>query len=160
MIGGDAVVHEVDLPATPAVVFRMFVEPGELDRWLGLSADVDPRPGGRFRFQVAPGEYCEGEYLVVEPDARVVVTWGWTDPAFGLPPGSSPVEVTLTPTPAGTRLRLVHDRLPGDVRRIHDDGWSRFLARLHEVVAGRDPGAYPTGRPEVRRRQLREGDPP
>ena len=89
-----------------------------------------------------PGQFCEGEYLVVQRPSRLVFSWGWTDPAFGLPPGSSRVEVTLSPDPedAGrTRLRLVHDGLPGDLGLLHDDGWSRFLARLAALRRDRDP---------------------
>lgn len=157
MIDGDAVVHEIDLPVPPESVFAMFVEPDQLLRWLGVSADLDPRPGGRFRWEVAPGEYCEGQYVEVEPHSGIVVTWGWTDPAFNLPPGSSRVEVTLTPIGEGTRLRLVHDQLPGELRLIHDDGWRRFLERLAAVAAGRDPGDFPTERPEERLQQIHEG---
>jgi uncharacterized protein YndB with AHSA1/START domain len=140
--------HEVELAAPPAEVFRMFTDPARLSRWIGISAELQPSPGGRFRFEVQPGQFCEGEYLVVEPPGRLVLTWGWTDPWFDLPPGSSRVEVTVEPSPPGTRLRLVHDRLPGEVRGIHDEGWVLFLARLSAVLAGAEPPPYPPTRPE------------
>ena len=57
---------EIELPAAPAEVFSMFLDPSRLVRWIGLSADLDPTPGGRFRFEVQPGQFCEGEYVVVE----------------------------------------------------------------------------------------------
>lgn len=50
----------------------------------------------------------------------------------------------LSPAGQGTRVRLVHDRLPGDLRVIHDEGWSGFLARLAAVAVGAEPPAYPT----------------
>jgi uncharacterized protein YndB with AHSA1/START domain len=158
MIDGDEVVHEIDLPVPPSAVFRMFVDPAQLVRWIGLSADVDPRPGGRFRWEVAPGEFCEGEYVAVEPHTRIVVTWGWSDPNFGLPPGSSRVEITLTPTGDGTRLRLIHRLLPPELRLLHDDGWRRFMARLSAAVTRTDPGPYPSERPDERLRSLRQGE--
>ncbi len=148
MILGDRVEHELELPAAPASVFAMFTEPERLCRWIGISAELQPEPGGRFRFEITPGQFCEGEFVVVEPPCRLVFSWGWTDPWFNLPPGFSRVEVTLAPAPAGTRLRLVHDRLPGEVRVIHDDGWTLFLARLVAVLGGTEPPAYPTTRPE------------
>lgn len=161
MIEGDAVVRELDLPAPREAVFRMFVDPERLVTWIGLSAELEPRPGGRFRFEVAPGQFCEGEYLEIDPPRRVVVSWGWTDPGMGLPPGSSVVEVELAEHGDGTRLRLVHRRLPADLRPLHDDGWSRFLARLEAVVAGRAPAPYPAGDPESRRAELaRESERP
>jgi uncharacterized protein YndB with AHSA1/START domain len=154
VIEGDAVVHEVLLPAPREAVFDMFVVPERLVLWLGISADLEPRPGGRFRFEVVPGQFCEGRYVTVERPARLVVTWGWTDPGMGLPPGTSRVEVELSEDEGGTRLRLVHRRLPGELRPIHDEGWTRFLARLADVAAGRDPGARPEGDPRARRAAL------
>ncbi len=147
MIEDDLVVHELELAAPPDDVFDMFVEPEKLASWIGLSAELEPRPGGRFRFEVVPGQFCEGEYVEVERPRRVVFTWGWTDPAMAVPPRSSSVEVVLTATATGTRLRLVHSRLPGDLRPVHDEGWSNFLPRLQAVVAGEEPGAYPAGDP-------------
>ena len=156
MITDRSVVHDVDLPAPPERVFTMFTDPAQLVRWIGLSADLDPQPGGRFRFEVAPDQFCEGEYVVVEPPHRLVLTWGWTDPGFGLPPGTSRVEVTLAPSAAGTRLRLVHDDLPGDLRLLHDDGWTRFLARLDATLAGLAPVDYPTETPAERLARLEQ----
>ena len=109
--------------------------------------------GGRFRFEVTAGQFCEGQYVVVERPGRLVFTWGWTDPSFGLPPGTSRVEVTLTRSGQDahcTRLRLVHSGLAGDLGLLHDDGWSRFLARLTAAAAGEDLPAYPAGQPGER----------
>jgi hypothetical protein len=44
----------------------------------------------------------------------------------------------------------VHDSLPGDLGLLHDDGWSRFLARLTGVVTSQDPGPYPDEQPGQR----------
>lgn len=155
MIDDDgAVVHEVPLPVPPATAFAMFVDPALLVRWIGLSADLEPLPGGRFRFEVAPGAYCEGRYEEIEPPHRLVLAWGWSDPAMRLPPGSSRVTVTITDRPGGCLLRLVHDQLPGDLRLLHDEGWTRFLQRLHDTLAGHDPAPYPNETPEQRRRHL------
>jgi uncharacterized protein YndB with AHSA1/START domain len=95
-----------------------------------------------------------GEYLVVEPPRRLVFSWGWTNSWFGLPPGSSRVEVELTEVSGGTRLVLVHDQLPGETRVLHDDGWSRFLGRLGAAMGGAGPQPYPTEGPEERQGQL------
>lgn len=158
MIDGDEVIHELVLPAQAEQVFEMFVDADQLIRWIGISADLQPRPGGRFRFEIVPGQFCEGEYVVVERPGRLVFTWGWTDPGFGLPPGSSRVEVTLTrcdDDPGQTRLRLVHSGLIGDLGLLHEDGWSRFLARLKAVMAGTGAAAYPDDHPSDRLAVLR-----
>jgi len=158
VIDGDDVVHELVLPAPVEQVFDMFTDPRQLARWIGISADLQPRPGGRFRFEVTLGQFCEGQYVIVERPGRLVFTWGWTDPSFGLPPGTSRVEVTLTGSgqdASRTRLRLVHSGLAGDLGLLHDDGWSRFLARLAAAAAGDNPPAYPAQQPDERLTTLR-----
>lgn len=162
MIEGDLVVHELVLPASAEEVFAMFVDPDLLIRWIGLSADLEPRPGGTFRFEVMPGQYCEGRFVILEPPHRLVFTWGWTEPAMGVAPGSTSVEVTLSAVGhAQTRLRLVHTGLGrGDARHLHDDGWSRFLARLVAVMAAETVPEYPSERPAERLRTLIQGEGP
>jgi uncharacterized protein YndB with AHSA1/START domain len=157
VIQGESVIHEIVLEATVEEVFAMFVDPHRLVRWLGVTADLEPRPGGRFRFEVMPGQFCEGRYVVIEPPSRLVFTWGWTDPAMELLPGSSSVEVTLLPTDEGTRLRLVHSGLAtSDGQLLHDDGWSRFLQRLSETLRGDQTSAYPSESPQERLEALQQ----
>ena len=60
MIEGDSVVHELVLPVAPEEAFENVRGPAKLVRWLGLSAELDPEPGGTFRFEVMPGQSCEG----------------------------------------------------------------------------------------------------
>jgi uncharacterized protein YndB with AHSA1/START domain len=157
MIEDDRVVHELTLRATPEAVFAMFVDPAHLIRWIGISAELDPRPDGTFRFEVVPGQFCEGRFVDLEPPRRLSFTWGWTDPSFGVAPGGSLVEVTLRPVAEGTRLRLVHRDLPtDDNRQLHDDGWARFPARLAAIEGARLPDAYPSEEPADRLRQLRQ----
>lgn len=129
MIVGDDVVHEIAIAAPPEAVYAMFVEPARLVRWIGISADLEPVPGGRFRFEIVPGQFCEGRYLELDPPHRLRFTWGWTDPAQGVGPGGSTVEVALTARPPGTWLRLVHTGLGAAVER-HDAGWTHFLSHL------------------------------
>jgi uncharacterized protein YndB with AHSA1/START domain len=141
--GPEVVSCEVVVPAAPDEVFRWFVEPDLLARWIGIRAALEPRPGGGFRFEIVDGEWCSGRYLEVVPGRRVVFTWGWDSGAIPVPPGSSTVEIDLHPHPGGTRVCLVHRDLAPEVRPLHAEGWSRFLPRLAAVAAGRDPGPAP-----------------
>ena len=80
-----------------------------------------------------------------------------TDAGFGLPPGTSRVEVILTRTGEDadrTRLRLIHTAMAGDLGLLHD-GWSRFLAGLTAAATRGEPGAYPAKQPGQRRTTLR-----
>ena len=45
------------------------------------------------------------------------------------------VTVDLVEHPDGTLVHLVHSDLAPEVRRLHAEGWSRFLPRLAAVVA-------------------------
>src|SRR5215475_11489991 len=103
----------IELP--PEEVFRYLVEPVLMARWIGLSHDLDPRPGGRFRVEVSGGNIATGRYVEVVPSRRVAFTWGWEsqDPGLALlPPGASLVEIDLEAKGRGTVLRLRHSRLP------------------------------------------------
>jgi uncharacterized protein YndB with AHSA1/START domain len=143
------VVHEVVIRASRAEAYAFFTDPARLTEWIGIAAELEAVEGGVFRFEVQPGEHCEGRYLLAHPHERVAFSWGWTSPAWGLPPGTSRVDVELTEAGAGaTLVRLVHSQLPGELRAIHDEGWTAFLARLLAVAAGAEVPAYPTGGPQ------------
>ena len=60
-----------------------------------------------------------------------------------VPPGSSTVEVTLTPDGDATVLHLVHRDLPAGQGPRHMEGWEHFVPRLVEAATGRDPGPDP-----------------
>ncbi len=47
---------DVIVKAPPDEVYRWFVEPDLLVRWIGISATLEPRPGGLFRFEITTGE--------------------------------------------------------------------------------------------------------
>ena len=118
------------IDAPPEVVFAYLTDPQKFAEWMGVGAELDPRPGGAYRIVVSEKEAASGEYQVVEPPHRLVLTWGWErDPE--LPPGSTVVEITLTPRGEGTELVLRHSGLPNATRRDqHAGGWALYLGRL------------------------------
>jgi uncharacterized protein YndB with AHSA1/START domain len=131
----------VDLNAPVQEVFRHLTDPAAMVRWMGQHATLEPAPGGAFEVDIN-GVPVRGRYLEVDPPRRVVVSWGVAGNT-SLPPGATRVEFTLTPTDAGTRLRLVHRNLPPDQAAMHGTGWGHFLARLSQAVGGADPGPDP-----------------
>jgi uncharacterized protein YndB with AHSA1/START domain len=88
------------VPAPPQEVFRWLVQPELLVRWIGIDVQREPRPGGRFRFEVTDGQWCGGRYLEVVPGRRVVVTWdGRAAPSRSRPaPPRSPSTWSSIPT--------------------------------------------------------------
>jgi len=137
----DPVTASVEIAAPPERVFAFLVDPAAIVRWMGERPALDPRPGGDFALDVR-GAPVRGEYLVVEPPHRVVLSWGY-EGSQRLPPGASTVEVRLVPIPGGTRVELEHRDLPGPEVAGHAEGWTHYLARLAGAGAGGDPGPDP-----------------
>jgi uncharacterized protein YndB with AHSA1/START domain len=140
-------VTEVDLSiridASPSTVFQYFVDPQRMLTWMGVTVEVDPQPGGRYRVDVRGRDVAAGTFVEVRPDERVVWTWGW-ERSDEIPPGSSTVEVTLTPDGDGTLVRLRHTGLPDtEVGVAHSRGWEHYIQRLVIAAGGGDPGPDP-----------------
>ena len=144
MIDQTVVAQEVRIAARPERVFAYFVDPAKQALWMGVSAELDPRPGGLCRIVVTPGNIASGEFVEVVPHSRVVFTWGWEGNGSPIAPGSSTVEVTLVPDGDGTIVRLVHRDLPNpEACTLHAEGWTHYLARLVVAGAGGDRGPDP-----------------
>jgi uncharacterized protein YndB with AHSA1/START domain len=132
-----AIEREIFIALPPEEVFRYLVEPVLMARWIGLSHDLDARPGGRFRVEVSSGNIASGRYVEVVPPRRVAFTWGWESEDAGLallPPGASLVEIDLKAKDRGTLLRLRHSRLPANLADRHGDRWSFYLANLQATA--------------------------
>jgi uncharacterized protein YndB with AHSA1/START domain len=136
---------EIYINASPDLVFSFLREHDKFLRWMGRTLDIDPRPGGIFRLDPNGKDIICGEFLEVDPPRRIVFTWGFESGDMDVPPGSTVVEIELTPKGEGTILRLTHRDLPrdGGVRPRHQSGWTRHLGRLQIVAEGGDPGADP-----------------
>lgn len=132
----NVICREIFIAAAPEAVFDFFVDPAMMARWIGLSHQLDPRPGGMFRVEISRGNVARGVYTEVSAPRRIAFTWGWeshdADHAdLGmLPPGASLVEIELVPKDGGTLVRFRHSGLPDVLSGIHGDRWSRYLARL------------------------------
>jgi uncharacterized protein YndB with AHSA1/START domain len=139
----DEVVCEIAIRAPAEAVYAMFTDPAELVRWIGIRALLEPRPGGAFRFELVPGEFCSGRYVELDPHRRIVFTWGWESGAIPVAPGSTTVEVDLDERDGVTHVRLTHRGLDAALRPMHAEGWERYLERLAAAAEGRDAGLDP-----------------
>jgi len=118
------------IAASPEIVFAYLTDSQRFVRWMGVGAELDPRPGGRYRIDVDGVHIVSGEYQVVDPPRRLVMSWGWEGHPT-VPPGSTTVEITLTPEQGATILRLRHLGLPDEgERRLHTDGWTQYMSQL------------------------------
>ncbi len=128
--------REVHIDASPETVYRFFIDPEQFVRWMGRKAEIDARPGGLLRLDYNGFDIMRGSIVEFEENRRVVITWGFETLGDAPAPGSTRVEMTLTPEAGGTRLRLVHSGLDEASAEAHRGGWDHFLEMLRQQAAG------------------------
>jgi len=129
----------VVLPVDIDEAFALITEPERLRRWQTISARVDLRVGGDYRWTVTPGHTAAGTFREVEPGRRIVFGWGWEGNA-DLAPDTSTVSIDLEPVAGGTQVTLTHEGLTGKQEAMHAEGWNRYLGRLDKAIATGDAG--------------------
>lgn len=139
---GDTVDVEVRIAATPQTIFPFLTDRDKMLTWMGFDGELDPRPGGIYRLNVKPGSVVSGEFVEVVPFERVVFTFGWEGEGQVVTPGSTTVEITLTPDGDETLVRLRHYGLEGEMVERHTEGWSFFMPRLVIACQGGTPESY------------------
>ena len=136
------------IPAPPHAVYRAWLDPDLLQRWLapgGITVDraeVEARVGGRYSIWHAEsgvdigGFECEIVELV--PDERIVFRWGFVGPERTAGPVyDSLLTITLRSVSGNeTALTLVHERLDdlaAGMPHVADNvevGWESVLEKL------------------------------
>lgn len=129
----------VSLPVSPDEAFALVTRPERLRRWMAVTARVDLRAGGAWRWTVTPGNVAGGTVREVEPGRRVVLDWGW-DLMPGAEGALGTVTVTVEPAGAGSTVTLVHEGLDVEQEASHAEGWDHFLGRLEVAAAEGDAG--------------------
>ena len=61
----EPIVKEIYIDARPSVVFKFLIDPRKMTRWMGIRAEIDPRPGGIYRVEPNGRDVIRGEYLEV-----------------------------------------------------------------------------------------------
>ncbi|MGH7933912.1 MAG: SRPBCC family protein, partial [Candidatus Binataceae bacterium] len=67
----------------------------------------------------------------------------WEGNKENVPPGSSLIEIDLSPKNGSTLVRFQHSGLPAEAVPGHTDGWNHYLGRLALAASGIDPGPDP-----------------
>lgn len=130
----------ITLPVPPDEAFALVTQPERLRRWQAVSARVDLRVGGDYRWTIVPGHTAVGSFQEIEPGKRVVFGWGW-DGQGDFPADTSTVTITLTPTDGGTELTLSHTGFLSDEQAAaHAEGWTHYLSRLELAATSGDAG--------------------
>jgi uncharacterized protein YndB with AHSA1/START domain len=88
--------------------------------------DILPEVGGHYRLFMATLDFQsknEGEFLRVEPNARVTYTWEWNGDGE-----VSTIDVVFTRTDGGTHIALTHEGLQtAESVANHDAGWDSYI---------------------------------
>lgn len=128
-----------NLPVSPDDAFALITEPERLRRWMGVTARVDLRAGGAYRWTVTPGNIVIGTFKEIEPGKHIAFSWGW-DWSGDLGADASVVTITVEPSGSGTLVTLVHEGLTPEQESGHQEGWDHFFERLEKTAATGDAG--------------------
>jgi uncharacterized protein YndB with AHSA1/START domain len=134
--------HRV-LTAKPEKVYRAFLEPEAMARWLppngytGKVHHLDANVGGTYKmsftnFATGQSHSFGGEYRELVPQERLRYTDRFDDPNL---PGEIQVTVTLKRVSVGTELNILQEGLPDAIPlEMCYLGWQQSLQNLAKLV--------------------------
>ena len=134
--------HRV-LRSTPERVYRAFLDPEAMAKWLppngftGKVHQLDARVGGTYRmsftnFTSGKSHSFGGEYLELVPNERIRHTDKFDDPNL---PGEMTVTVTLKKVLVGTDVNIVQEGIPDVIpAEACTLGWQESLVLLGKLV--------------------------
>jgi uncharacterized protein YndB with AHSA1/START domain len=119
----------------PEKIWRALTQPHLIEAWL-MKNNFVPAVNQRFTLT---GDWGSVDCQVLEIEAQRSLSYTWA--AMGL---DSVVTWTLTPSGAGTRLRMEQSGFrPDQDQAFHGAqyGWNKFFGGLEQVLAGLEEGA-------------------
>ena len=148
MTTGTVKLHRV-LRATPERIYRAFLEPDAIAKWLpphGFTCQVhhmEARVGGTFKmsfrnFGTGNSHSFGGEYLELVPFEKIVYTDRFDDPNL---PGQMSTTVSLRPVACGTEMSIMQEGIPAMIpTEMCYLGWQESLAQLMMLAEPNIPG--------------------
>jgi uncharacterized protein YndB with AHSA1/START domain len=124
-----SVIVEREIAFPPEKIWRALTQPQLIAEWL-MQNDFKPVVDHRFRLSADWGA-VDCQVVAIEPNKTLSYSWE----GMGL---ESVVTWTLTPTSAGTHLRMEQSGFRSDQQQAYQGakfGWPRFLANLEQVLA-------------------------
>ena len=117
---------------TPLMVLKWF---GSDPNGKGISAEIDPRPGGGFQISFADSDHtehtCFGTYKKVEPNRLLEFSWAWKSER-GV---ESYVVVRFEPMDGNTRMIFTHSGIGHSSMHNYQQGWEATFQKLKKVLA-------------------------
>lgn len=139
--------HRV-LRATPDRVYRAFLDPDAMAKWLpphgftGKVHHLDARVGGTYRmsftnFSTGSSHSFGGTYLELVPGIRIRHTDKFDDAQL---PGEMTVTIDLQAVPCGTELNITQEGIPTAIPAFACTlGWQESLTLLAQLVEAEIP---------------------
>lgn len=120
--------HTIEIDAPASTVFRVLIEPEQLNRWIAHNASVEPVKGGSYDFGWGMGAM---KILDIEPDKRLAYTWGEeaADPAK-----QQVITWTLEESGGKTRLTLVHSGFGAEDTPGEYAGWRNYQNWVRSIA--------------------------
>ena len=138
------IAKEQFIQATPERVFAALTTKQELERWFVPTADIDLKPGGTFRVEMAPGIGEHGTVREVQPAQLFSFTWE------ALSPTPTTLTFELRAERDGTLVTLTHSGIgEGEGWEVYatiGQGWDAHLQDLTSwIETGTCPPPGPRG---------------
>jgi len=144
---GTVTLHRV-LRAPPERIYRAFLDPDALAKWLpphgftGRVLSLDARVGGSYRMQFTNFSNGQthafgGEYVELVPGERIVHTDRFDDPNL---PGEMRTTITFKPVLVGTEMAVEQAGIPAVIpTEACYLGWQESLHLLAQLVEAEIP---------------------
>lgn len=111
----------VELPVPADELFRAWLDSAAHSQFTGALAEIDPTVGGSFS---AWDGYISGKTLEIEHSRRILQRWRTTE--FNQDDPDSILELLFEPFGMGTRLTLVHTKIPDGQSEMYREGWEEY----------------------------------
>jgi uncharacterized protein YndB with AHSA1/START domain len=134
--------HRV-LRSTPDRVYRAFIDPDAMAKWLpphgftGKVHSIEPRVGGSYKmsfknFTTGESHSFGGKYLELVPNERLRYTDRFDDPNL---PGEMQTTITIKQVSVGVELNVVQEGIPEVIpAEACYLGWQESLTLLTQLV--------------------------
>jgi len=148
MAGNSVQLHRV-LRATPEIIYRAFLDPDALAKWLppngftGKVHQMDAQVGGGYKmsftnFTSGNSHSFGGKYMELKPHERIRYTNQFDNPGL---PGEMTTTVTMKKVSVGTELNVLQEGIPSAIpAEACYLGWQESLTLLAKLVEAEIPG--------------------
>ncbi len=117
----DSIRMSAVIPADPKAIYEAWMSSKGHAAMTGSGAAVTAKVGGTF---TAWDGYISGTTLELEPGLRIVQAWRTSE--FAEEDPDSRLEMLLEKAPKGTRVTLVHTKIPPGQGPSYRKGWIDF----------------------------------